>query len=162
MANEEIGKIRFTWGGRESYSVNLCIHPGDYRPVVFGIASCFEAQRITQRGNEALKLWRPDLLSDGTELIGVGFQYSKPNPDTISTVPGEALTLAMEIADDAAPEFITSGLVPVSQGDDVWYDLNSASEDFKANIEGSLRYCELRGLIKRHPELPNLIQTLEP
>ena len=80
----------------------------------------------------------------------------------IWTVPGEALTLALEIADDVAPEFITSDLIPVSQDDDVWYDLDSATDDFKAAIAGCLRYCELRGLIMHHPKRHNLIQTLEP
>jgi hypothetical protein len=70
--------------------------------------------------------------------------------------------LALEIADDAAPCELESNCVPVSIDGDAFYDLDSLNEDEKHALAGIIRYCELRGLIKRHPEQPNLFQTLEP
>jgi hypothetical protein len=82
-------------------------------------------------------------------------------PNTVAEYR-ELHELAIEIADDSAPALLESNLVPVTEGDDTWYDLDSADADQKTELAGVLRYCEARGLVIRHPDKPNLIQTLEP
>ena len=74
----------------------------------------------------------------------------------------EVLTLALEIADNNAPGVLEANCCHEELGDDWWYDLGSLSEEELTEFSGEVRYCELRGLIKRHPEHPNLFQTLEP
>jgi hypothetical protein len=77
--------LRFTWGGQETYDVFLCIEGVSLSPIYEmiapGIRSCHTAQQIAQRGNQALKRWRPDLLHPRAELPGVGFQYPKPTEE---------------------------------------------------------------------------------
>lgn len=74
-------RVKFTWGGGETYTVYLRVVPGlspVYEPVVYGVRTCYDAQQVAQRFNAALKRWAPELLEDDAELPGVGFQYSKP------------------------------------------------------------------------------------
>jgi hypothetical protein len=70
--------------------------------------------------------------------------------------------LAIELADFSAPAYLECSLTPIRIGDDIWYDLDSLGEDEKAEFSSALEYCELRGLLRRHSERPQLIQTLEP
>lgn len=75
-------KIRFSWGGSGGeYNVFLRSVPGlspVYEPVIFALNSCYEAQQAVYRLNGALKLWTPDLLDDGAEVEGSGFEYPRP------------------------------------------------------------------------------------
>ncbi len=71
-------------------------------------------------------------------------------------------TLALEVADCAAPAYWESSCMPVEVDGGSWYDLDSLDDDERAELAGVIRYCELRGLMQRHPEKPNLFQTLEP
>jgi len=70
--------------------------------------------------------------------------------------------LAIEIADIAGPSELESLLTPVEWAGDTWYDLDSIDEDEKTELAGVIEYCELRGLLIRHPDSPQYIQTLEP
>jgi hypothetical protein len=72
-------RIKFTWGGGETYTVYLHFHkPNLDTPIVFGLPTCYDAQQCAQRFNSALQRWAPELLEDGAELPGKGFQYPKP------------------------------------------------------------------------------------
>jgi hypothetical protein len=57
--------IRFTWGGYDTYNVNLCIEGVSlstiYFPIVCGLKTPREAQEISSRANENLAKWLPDL-----------------------------------------------------------------------------------------------------
>lgn len=82
--NTRYRRIRFTWGGSDAqgnYTVYLRTVPAIssvYEPIVFGVESRHEAQRIAARCNMALRRWAPRLLHKDAELPGVGFQYSEP------------------------------------------------------------------------------------
>lgn len=71
-------RIRFTWGGGETYALYLCTGSGRYDVIAWDIKSCHDAQRMAQRGNLALQRYQPELLHPDAELPGVGFQYSSP------------------------------------------------------------------------------------
>ncbi len=74
----------------------------------------------------------------------------------------EEHALAIEIADYNAPCSLEANLVPVTIDQDTWYDLDSLGPYERVELAGVIRYCELRGLLRRNTERPNLIQTLEP
>lgn len=72
------GKIKFTWGGTGTYQVCICIKPGHYEPVIWGLPSCAAAQEISQRGNKILQ--KNGLLTENLnpgDLEGTGFDYKK-------------------------------------------------------------------------------------
>ncbi len=75
-------RIAFTWGGAGGeYVLHLRMTPGRnpvYAPLVYGLKSCYAAQQLAHRGNQALKMFMPHLLRDDAELPGVGFQYPEP------------------------------------------------------------------------------------
>ena len=79
-------------------------------------------------------------------------------PEEIAALPEEA-RLAIEIADYAALNFL-DGLPYSVIIDGTLYFL--LGEDRTQELADVLRYCELRNLIRRHPENLNLIQKLEP
>lgn len=79
------GKIKFTWGGGGTYSVNLCIKPGHYEPIIVDLPSCASAQQISQRGNAALQ--RNGLLTENLnpgDLPGTGHDYQKGSKNMVS------------------------------------------------------------------------------
>ena len=72
------GKIKFTWGGHGTYQVCICIKPGHYEPIIWGLPTCADAQAISQRANKALQ--RAGLLTENLnpgDLEGTGFDYAK-------------------------------------------------------------------------------------
>ncbi len=66
--------------------------------------------------------------------------------------------LALEIADSNAGSTIKCNCVPVTLDGDCWYDTEPEKDELSAEIE----YCELRGLLVRHPKHLHYVQTLEP
>lgn len=72
----------------------------------------------------------------------------------------EAMQLALEIADENAPEELESELLHADPPDEEWWDLSTLDETI--GFERRVRYCALRGLMQHHPEKANLVQFLEP
>ena len=79
----------------------------------------------------------------------------------------EALRLAVELADELSFSSIDSQCRTEFVDGAQWADLDTQSSfDPRYTVEEAfpdeIRYCELRGLLRRHPERPNLVQEIEP
>lgn len=73
----------------------------------------------------------------------------------------ELTRLGREIADETARSDIECECVWIDEGGR-WYDTNLVSDqDVVPMLERAERYLELRGLIERHPERPELVRFVE-
>lgn len=74
----------------------------------------------------------------------------------------ELTRLEREIAEESARSDIECEYVRVLDEGDRWYDTNLVSdEDWVPTLERAERYLELRGLLERHPERPELVRFVE-
>lgn len=84
-----------------------------------------------------------------------------PNPPPPSRTGGELRTLEREIAESCARSDIECHCLSQDHSGRYygrWYDLATMDEDDREIVGKSVRYLELRKLIRRHPENRDLVQ----
>lgn len=83
----------------------------------------------------------------------------------IRSLEKELEAIQRELADEAARSDIECHMIPQKHSGQhygKWYDLSVVEPDDVDFIKRAVRYLDWRGLLKRHPENPDLVRPLSP
>jgi hypothetical protein len=81
----------------------------------------------------------------------------------MKSVTQETIDLALKIADSCARSDVECNTAPVGDPSDRFrkWDLDSLEDGDRAGVMESVRYLEMRGLIQRDPERPQIVSFPE-